>query len=71
MDLEKVTTWVKENKMLAIGVGVLAVGAIAYMMTSSQPKRIPSATGLSGISGSRKKRGRRKHTQNVKLLGLN
>jgi len=68
MDFESIKTWVMANKLLSAGVGVLAVGAIAYMLTRVQSgKRISS--GLSGI-GRHKVNRKSKQAKAVKLIGL-
>ena len=68
MDFESIKTWVMANKLLSAGVGVLAVGAIAYMLTRVQSgKRISS--GLSGI-GRPKALRKSKQDKAVKLIGL-
>ena len=68
MDFEAVKTWIESNKMLAVGIGVLAVGAIAFVVTKSQggsSRRVSS-----GLSGMGKPYRKRKVKKAVALIGL-
>jgi len=68
MDLESIKTWIMANKMLAAGIGIFAIGGIAYLLTSSQNNN-HALSGLSGIGRNNNYR-KRKRRKSVKLLGL-
>ncbi len=69
MDFEKVKTWIEQNKLLAAGIGILAVGAIAYLLTPSRSGN-NQRPGLSGIPQRRTQRRKKLYSGDIKLIGL-
>ena len=66
MDFTKITTWVKDNPLMAAAAGIGAIALIAVIISKSSKSQQYMPVPLSGIG---RKPNRRK-TKKVSLIGL-